>query len=107
MFFLGGTLGKNSSGSRGITKLKEFICLHDSKLNKTRAGVFGTRSKGLFKEMVLSPETQMSLCTQIWLFDGPHTDRVYRKKFFIMVFQGVGIIGSTDWFGPGYRAVDH
>lgn len=67
--FLGGTLGKNSSGRRGVTKLKEFICLHVSKLNKTRAGVFAQKVKVYLRKWC--PETEMSLCTKTWPFDAP------------------------------------
>lgn len=74
MFFWG-DFGEEQLRQERCYKLKEVICLHESKLNKTRAGVFSTKSKGLFKGMVLSPETQMSLCIKTWLFDGPHTDR--------------------------------
>ena len=48
-------------GCQVVTKLKGFVCLHASNPNQTWRLVRSKDDKGLFKEMVPSPETQVRL----------------------------------------------
>lgn len=52
-----------------VTKLKAFVCLHTSKPLKMPTGVCSKESTDLFKEIVLSPEIQVSL-SKTWLTPG-------------------------------------
>ena len=63
-----------------VTRLKGFVCLHASKPNKMRTGVCSKESKGLFKKMVSSLETQEGWHCKTWLLDGSMgTDYIWGK----------------------------
>lgn len=60
--------------SRGL------FCLHTSKPKQTPTEFCSRESKGLFKEIVPSPETQVSSCSKTWLLDGLKRIGCYRRN---------------------------
>ena len=52
-------------------------------------------------------ESQISCCSQTWLPDGFQGMGDIGQKSLSTVTKGVGIVGPTEWEGPGWGGVDY
>lgn len=87
----------------GLHRLKGSVCLQPSKPYQMQIGVCSQESNGLLiEEMALSPKSQLNKCAKTWLPDGfQQMGYIGKKKSFIKVAKGIGVMVFTDRLRPG------